>query len=329
MTQLIITGGTGHIGTNLIYLLSKLDRYKIKLLLLPGEDISIFKGINLEISYGNILDKEYLNREITEGSVVIHLAGYVNISSKDIDKMYLVNYQGTKNIVDVCLKNNVHRLIYTSSVHAIVPLEKEKIMKEPDIIDEQKIIGDYGKSKALATKYVFEKVKEGLPAIVLYPSGVIGPNDYKLSNFGSVILDIAKDKLKAKVKGSYNFVDVRDVAQAIETSITKGKIGKGYILSGENISVHEIYNTINNHLHRKRRIPTLPVWFVKLFSKLAELYYTRRNKKPLFTKYSLYTITCNHNFDNSYSRKNLDFAPRPISFSIIDSLEWFKSHSKY
>lgn len=326
MKQMIITGGTGHIGANLIPLLAKSGKYKIKLLLLPGEDISMFKGLDLTFSYGNILDVNYLMREILEGSIVIHLAGYINISSRDIDKMYRVNFQGTKNIVDVCMKKNVSKLIYTSSVHAITPAKNNLIMKEPREIDEKQIVGDYGKSKAMATKYVFDKVKDGLPAVVIYPSGVIGPKDYKVSDFGSVIVDIANNKLKAKVRGSYNFVDVRDVASGIASAITQGEIGKGYILSGYNISVSKIYNVINDYLNRKHHIPTLPIWFVKSFAKLAELYYTRRHKKPLFTKYSLYTITSNHNFDNSYAKEHLDFKTRDIEVSLIDSLKWFQNY---
>jgi dihydroflavonol-4-reductase len=326
MRQLIITGGTGHIGVNLVYLLNKNNQYKIKLLLLPGEDISMFKGMDIEFSYGNILDIDYLMSEISEDSIVIHMAGYINISSHDIQKMYKVNYEGTKNICDVCLKKKVYKLIYTSSVHAIIPAKKNISMREPTFIDEKLIIGDYGKSKALATKYVFSKIKEGLPGVVLYPSGVIGPKDYKVSDFGSVIIDIANNKLKAKVRGSYNFVDVRDVASGIESAITKGEIGKGYILSGENITVDQIYQVINKYLNQTHHIPTLPIWFVRSFAKLAELYYTRRHKKPLFTKYSLYTITANHNFDNTTAKEYLDFKTRDIKISLIDSLVWFQKN---
>jgi len=326
MDQLIITGATGHIGINLVHLLTKIGKYNIKLLLLPGEDISMFEGMNITFSYGNILDKDFLLTEIKANSIVIHLAGYINISSHDIEKMYQVNYQGTVNVVDACMTNKVKKLLYASSVHAIIPAQKHLKMKEPTFLDEKLVVGDYAKSKSLATKYVFSKISEGLPAVVLYPSGVIGPKDYKVSDFGSLIIDIANNKLKAKVHGSYNFVDVRDVADGITSAITKGEIGRGYILSGENVTVNQIYTTINNYLGRKVFIPTLPMWFVKLFAKLAELYYTRRHRKPIFTKYSLYTISSNHNFDNSYAKKHLGFKTTPIKASLIDSLTWFQKN---
>jgi len=326
MEKLVITGATGHIGVNLVHLLNEIGKYDIKLLLLPGEDISMFKDMNMNFSYGNILDKNYLLSEINSGSIVIHLAGYINISSHDIKKMYQVNYQGTVNVVDACMKNKVKKLIYASSVHAIIPAQKHLRMKEPTFLDEKSVVGDYAKSKSMATKYVFSKISEGLPAVVLYPSGVIGPRDYKISDFGSLIIDIANNKLKAKVHGSYNFVDVRDVADGIVSAITKGEIGRGYILSGEDVTVNQIYTTINQYLGKKRYIPTLPMWFVKMFAKLAELYYTSRHKKPIFTKYSLYTISSNHNFDNSYAKKHLGFKTTPIKNSLIDSLTWFQKN---
>jgi len=326
MNQLIITGATGHIGINLVHLLNKSGKYDIKLLLLPGEDISMFKGMDVKFFFGDILDKEFLLSEISKDSIVIHLAGYINISSHDIDKMYKVNYQGTMNIVDACITNKVKKLLYASSVHAIIPAQKHLKMNEPTFLNEKLVVGDYAKSKALATKYVFSKISDGLPAVILYPSGVIGPRDYKVSDFGSLIIDIANNKLKAKVHGSYNFVDVRDVANGFVSAITKGEIGRGYILSGENVTVNQIYTTINTHLNRKVFIPTLPMWFVKLFAKLAELYYTRRDRKPIFTKYSLYTISSNCNFDNSYAKKHLGFKTIPIKVSLIDSLTWFQKN---
>lgn len=328
MKNFVITGATGHIGNTLVNEICKIDGAKIKLLVLKGEDVSIFKGMPVVIKYGNILDKEFLQREINQNDVVFHLAGIIDISSDKKDMLYKVNVEGTKNIASVCLEKKVKKFIYTSSVHAIIPLKKGVVLREPNSFDETKIVGDYAKSKTMATKFVFDMAKSGLNAVVVYPAGIIGPNDHKVSEMGSLLLDISNKKLKNRISGGYNFVDVRDVANGLIAAYSLGKKGEGYILSGHMVSVDDLFKIVNKKFHRTRLVPKIAMWFVKMFAKLAELHYKIRKQKPLFTKYSLYTLTSNHNFSNEKAKKELGFNPRSIEDSIFDSIDWFVQNKK-
>lgn len=320
--KIIITGASGHLGNNIVQLLSNTN-YQIKLLMLPNEDISIFADNKFEIAYGDIRDRDFLSKNIEENSVVIHCAGIIDISSNNKDLMFDVNVNGTKNIVDECIKKHCKKFVYTSSVHVIEEFKQIGVLKEPIIFDESKLIGDYAKSKCLATKYVYEKCKQGLNGVIVYPSGIIGPNDYKVSNTGKLIIDIANEDIKARVNGSYNFVDVRDVAQGVLLAIKFGKIGEGYILSGTDITVDKIFESVKSHFKTKKFTPKIAMWFVKMFSGLAELYYKLRKQKPLFTKYSLYTLTSNHNFDNTKAKTLLGWSTTDIDQTIADTLKWF------
>lgn len=328
MENFVITGATGHIGNTLTRELSKIPNAKIKLLVLPNEDISIFDDLNVEIKYGNILDLEFLKREISENDVVFHLAGIIDISSENKDLVYNVNVQGTKNIASVCLERKVKKFVYTSSVHVIPPLKKGVVLFEPKIFNEEIIVGDYAKSKTLATKAVFDFVKSGLNAVVTYPAGVIGPNDHKISEMGTLLLDIANKKIQGRISGGYNFVDVRDIAQGLISAYKNGKVGEGYILSGHMVSIDELFKAVNKIFGRTKLVPKIARWFVKMFAKLAELHYKIRKRKPLFTSYSLYTISSNHNFSNQKAKKELNFNPRSVENSISDAIDWFAENKK-
>ena len=168
----VITGGTGHIGNTLTRLLREREPESvIRLLLLPGEDTTIFRDVKgIEIAYGDVLDRDFLMREIEPDDVVFHLAGIIDISSENKDRLYEVNVQGVKNVADVCLEKGVAKLIYASSVHAIAPLKGNAPMSEPHEFNPEAIVGDYAKSKVIATKYVFDKAEEGLRAVVVYPT---------------------------------------------------------------------------------------------------------------------------------------------------------------
>ena len=318
----LVTGATGHIGNVLVKKLLK-ENFDITVLVLPNENLEPIRNLNVKIVYGDIRDKKILESLIDADTVVFHLAGLINISVNNFDLIYDINVNGTKNIVDVCVEKNAKKLIYTSSVHTIYP-EKNKILTEPTEFDENIIEGDYAKTKTIATKYVFDACRnKGLKAVVTYPSGVIGPYDYKLSELGQVIIDYINKKLLAYVKGGYNFVDVRDVANGIIKAYKKGKIGEGYILSGKYVYLKELFNIINKKIGRKHRPPLLAIGFVRLFARACENYYIKRNKKPLFTLYSLYTLTSNGNFSHEKATKELGYTTTSIEKTLFDTIDWF------
>lgn len=206
----IVSGCTGHLGLNLVkYLLSA--GKTVKAIALPGENTEKLSEHGAEVVYGDVTDRDFVFSQVEQGCVFFHLAGVIDITSGNKDKVYLVNVKGTENVADACLAKGA-RLVYTSSVHVIPPAKKGKVMCEPVSFSPDKVVGDYAKSKTIATKYVFEKCREGLDAVVLYPSGIIGPLDDKVSSLGQLVLDIANRKIRTRVTGGYNFVDVRDVA---------------------------------------------------------------------------------------------------------------------
>lgn len=324
----IITGGAGYLGS---VLATELERrgHSLKILVRPGESYGHLVGLKAEIVQGDIMDPEFLDGFIEEDTLVFHLAGIVNITSSKSDLLYRVNVEGFKNVVCACIRKKVKRLVYTSSVHAIYPEKSNVALREPEEFPVEKLVGDYAKTKALATQYLFEKVKNGeIDAVVVYPSGIIGPFDHSISHFGQVVLDYINRKLTAIVKGGYDFVDVRDVAEGVINAALKGRSGEGYVLSGHYVTVKELFQILNEKLGRKKLPGPLALWFLKMVAPLAELHYKIRNKKPIFSAYTLYTLNINANFDNSKAREELGFKPRSIRESLFDMVDWFYEYKR-
>lgn len=320
MARYRIIGATGHLGNVTTKRLVQ-QGHTVCTLLLPGEDLSPLQGAPVEIVYGDIRDKAFLQANIATGDIVIHMAGVIDVSSKKNDHLIHVNVFGTKNVVDVCTQQGA-RLVYTSSVHVIPPLGNIAL-KEPVVFDETKISGAYAKSKTIATRYLLEKCKQGLDACVVYPSGIIGPYDYKGSNVGQVICDHMNHKLFAYVKGGYNFVDVRDVADGVIAAAQNGRVGEGYILSGEYCSILNLIRFINEKLGETKIPPRIPLGFAKITAPLGEWYYKVRGQKPSFSAYSLQTLQDPCNFSHEKAAMELEFHPRPVKQSIFDAVDWF------
>ena len=263
--------------------------------------------MNCKIYYGDITKKESLSSvfENIDGKevYVIHCAGVVYIKSKYNPIVYDVNVNGTKNIVDKVLEIDA-KLIYVSSVHSITEKPNNETITEITNFDSEKVVGLYAKTKAEAAKYVIYAIKnKNLNACIIHPSGIIGPNDYGNSHLTQLIKEVATGKLFACVKGGYNFVDVRDVADGIISACDKNNRGECYILSNKYITIKELTDFVCDLEEKKRIKIVLPLWLAKLVDPICELYYNIKKQTPLFTKYSLYTLSSNSNFSNEKAKK--------------------------
>ena len=208
----------------------------------------------------------------------------------------MLNVNGTKNIVDKVLEIDA-KLIYVSSVHSITEKPNNETITEITNFDSEKVVGLYAKTKAEAAKYVIYAIKnKNLNACIIHPSGIIGPNDYGNSHLTQLIKEVATGKLFACVKGGYNFVDVRDVADGIISACDKNNRGECYILSNKYITIKELTDFVCDLEEKKRIKIVLPLWLAKLVAPICELYYNIKKQTPLFTKYSLYTLSSNSNF---------------------------------
>ena len=320
----IITGANGFLGNNIIRKLEQEKNSEIRAFVLKGESIKSLENLKCKIYYGDVTKKESLASvfENTEGKevFVIHCAGIVYIKSKYNPLVYNVNVNGTKNIVDKVLNINA-KLVYISSVHAIP--ESDGVITETVDFDPNRVEGLYAKTKAEAAKYVMDAVKnKNLNACIIHPSGIIGPNDYGNSHLTELVKEVASGKLFACVKGGYDFVDVRDVADGVINACNKNTKGECYILSNKYITIKELSDIICDCVKRKKINIVLPIWIAKIFALFFEIYYNLKKQTPLFTKYSLYTLSSNANFSNKKAKEELNFKNRDMIDTIKDTIKW-------
>ncbi len=322
----IVTGASGFLGNNIIRMLEHDDNAEVRAFVLNGESISSLNNLKCSIYYGDVTKADTLN-SIFDGSgdaeiFVIHCAAVVYIKSKYNSRVYDVNVNGTKNIVDKVLEYNA-KLIYVSSVHAIPEKSDGNLISEVSIFNPDDVVGLYAKTKAEAARYVMDSVKDkGLNACIVHPSGILGPYDFSNSHLTALVREIVRGKLPMCVKGGYDFVDVRDVAKGIIMACDKGKMGECYIMSGEFVSIKKLADLVCDVVGRKRIKVVLPIMIAKIVAPFYEMYYNVKGKTPLFTKYSLYTLSSNSNFSNEKAKRDLGFVNRNITDTVKDMVMW-------
>jgi dihydroflavonol-4-reductase len=326
----LVTGGFGYLGNTIVKKLIEKGK-KVRVLVLPSDktdaDIDNIEKVNGDVLDVNSLEKFFSGTEDYD-TYVIHCAGIVSIASKHNDLVYDVNVNGTKNITDMCIKHNIKRLIHISSVHAIEEKPKGEVITEVYSFNSDKVKGLYANTKAEATQYVMDKTKEGLDAVVIHPSGIVGPNDYGRGHLTQLIIDYSKGTLTAYVDGGYDFVDVRDVADGIISSVKNGRSGEGYILSNRYFKVKELLDIIAISLNKKKIKVKLPLWFAKLTAPIAETYYKLVKQPPLYTPYSLYTLSSNSIFSHKKADKELDYRTRPMEESVRDTIKSLRKQQR-
>lgn len=318
----VVTGATGHIGNALVRELIA-QQEDVLAFVAPGDDISCIQDLDLDIVYGDVRNIDDLIMAFVEAKIVYHLAGIVSITSKNIKNMYEVNVGGTENVIEACLECNVERLIYTSSVHAFTEPPQGICIEETLNFEPEKVIGHYAKSKAEATLAVLDGIEKGLNAIIVHPSGVIGPYEYKLSYVGQMILDFIHGNLPCGVEGAYDFVDVRDVAKGIILAKERGTIGENYILSGYLLSIEDIFNILAQITGLAPPNKKAPLWVAKIFCPFITMYAKLIGKRPIYTPYSLYTLSSNSLFSHDKATKELGYTTRPIEETFKDTIVWF------
>lgn len=312
----VVTGATGHIGNTIVkYLVNNNKDVRV---LVRKIDCSI-KGLNIEYQVGDIFNEQFLALNIDKGDVVIHLAGIIDIKNKLEDETYRINYLGTKLIADIALQKGAKKFIYFSSVDAIYKENLNDKIKEPTKLYPEELKDYYGKSKALATEYILNlmNIQSKMDIAILYPSAVIGVNDYKPSYIGKVIRDVIKNKPEFEIDGGYDFVDVEDIAKFTLRIIDNDLVGS-YILSGTRITVKQMYQAFNKALDKNNKITKLPLWLVYFAIPFV----------PYLSKFTIKTLRDKSKYDSSKALKN-GYEITPFYETVKKAVEFQKNLMNY
>lgn len=323
--MILVTGGTGHLGNVLVRGLEEQGQ-PVRVLALPGEDTTALEGTNAEILRGNILDSASLDQAMQGVETVFHMAALVSIEPGREDLLYKVNVEGTKNVLASSMKAGVRKFIYTSSIHALARPPMGVSIDENQPFDTQNEAGPYDRTKALASVEVLKANQKGLDAVILCPTGVIGPFDYRRSEMGEQILEWMNRKVSFLVKGAFNWVDVRDVAQAHILASQNGAPGQTYIVGGHRVSLTGIQAAVSRLVNNHALAITIPLPLAIWATYLTDLYYKINRKRPRFTRYSLETVNSNSEISSNRAQNELGYSPRPFMQTIQDTVTWWLSN---
>lgn len=319
----LVTGATGHIGNVLVRKLLEQGQ-KVRALTWRGSDTLPLQSLELEQIAGDVLDPASLECAMQGVESVYHLAGVISIlPGRDLN-VWRVNVEGTRNVLEAARQTGIRRLIYTSSIHAFARTRPGLTVDESAGYDQSSAYNEYDRSKAAASLAVQEAAGKGLDAVIVCPTGVIGPNDFRGSEMGEVIRKASEGRPMFYVDGAYNFVDVRDVAQGMMAAMEHGRCGESYILGGQSIPVQYILKTVREVSGKNFTSIKIPLPLARLAARFTPWYYRRTKVRPSFTAYALEVLQSNSEISYKKAQTELGYTARPIYESIADSVRWFQ-----
>jgi len=328
----LLTGATGFLGSNIARILTGRGA-RVCALVMENDRALQYVPEGVRIVSGNLLDKASLENFFASAGgaeiIVLHCASFVTVEPAWNQRVCDINVGGTKNIIEMCLKHGARKLVYVSSTGAIPELPKGRLITEVASFDPEAVVGCYAQTKAAATQLVIDAAREkNLDASIIYPSGICGPHDFSMGLFTQAILDYAQGKIPVGIEGSFNSVDVRDLAEGVIACADKGRKGEGYILSNSHLHMRDLFRMVSKYAGTPETKVYLPIWAAKILAFFMAAAGKVTKKPAMITAFSIYNLARNNDFSNDKAKAELGYTTRSIEQTIADSVRWLQQEGK-
>lgn len=315
-----LTGATGLVGS---FLASKLlhDGYDVKALKRNHSSLELVKSFSNQIQWieGDVLDADALEKGIQGSDFVIHAAAIVSFNPKDKEHMMKINVEGTKNMVNLCLKLGTPRFCFVSSIAALGRVEGTDRIDEETKWKDSELNSNYAISKYQAELEVWRGIEEGLNAVIVNPSTILGPGDWNKSS--TVLFKFVDKGLPFYPTGTMSVVDVRDVVD-MTISLMISNVQGRYILSNTAVGYKELFGMIAHGLGKKPPYIQTQHWMNQIVWRLEYVMNILWNHDPMVTKEIAKLSKLNAVYINTKVTETTGLPFRPVK----DSIAWCCQH---
>jgi nucleoside-diphosphate-sugar epimerase len=314
--MILVTGANGLVGSFLCKeLIGK--GYKVKALVRKNSDTTLLKEVadTLEIHTGDVNDVGSLLDAIEGVDCIVHTAAVISFWSKRNDEMFQTNVEGTKNILNAALECGVKKFIHISSIAAIGRKTSDTLITEANTWEESALNTRYAVTKHQSELEVYRAVEEGLNAVILNPSIILGPG---LKGTSSVrLFEYIEQKNKFYTEGYINFVDVRDVVRSIVFFIeNQTQSGERFIVNAGIVTYKDFFDTIAEVLNVKPPKISAKPWMRKFAWRLYALKSLFTGKEPLITKETASVSSHKFEYQSDKLKKTSNIAFKPLKETI-------------
>lgn len=315
----LVTGAAGHLGLTLVQLLLERGETVRALDLRPTEQL---RALPVDVVQADLTDPAALSTAFDGIDRVFHTAALISLAMDQWPALEAVNVQGVRTIVTACRAHGVERLVHFSSIEAL-DLEGDGPVTEDTSLVTADFPIPYGRSKAMGQRVVLDAISGGLDAVICYPTGIFGPNDYAFRASNQVLQRLRDGERMVMTDAGLDWVDVRDVAAGALAAADRAPAGASYLLGGRYATIEQLQTIIREltgaNLPSRRITMRQVEWLLPLVGLQSRL----TGKPPVITKAMLYPLKHGGPVSHARATQELGYSPRPLEETIANTLAWF------
>ncbi len=316
--KVLVTGANGIVGTFLCKELSD-NGHEVVGMVREHSDLALMRQYCPDVALvkGDVLDLLSLVGAFEGKDLIVHCAAVVSFDSKDKHDLFVVNVEGTQNVINTCLSLGIPRVVHVSSVAALGRDKNKLELDEKAKWIEGELNSAYAKSKYLSELEAWRGDNEGLEVLVVNPSVVLGPASQKQSS--GQLFDLAKKGKSLFVDGKFNYIDVRDLVKIVYLLIEKEAYGERYILNNGNISYQHFFGKTAKILGVNAPKVEVKRWQLYMLWPVFSLFSLLFRKKSIVSKEMIQLTKYHFKYKNNKVNAFLD----GFEYTSIDeTLNW-------
>jgi dihydroflavonol-4-reductase len=324
-SRVLVTGGAGFVGSAVVRALLARN-CEVVALVEPGGDTANLDGLGVDVVSGDLRDPDAVDRAVAGSTVVFHVAALYRFWVPDPAAFYDINVTGTRHVLESARAHGVDRVVYTSTVGTLGlgGATTDTPVDERSFAHVDHLFGLYKQSKYVAEHEVLRAAAEGLPVVLVQPTTPVGPRDRAPTPTGRTVLEFLDGRIPGYVDTTLNIVDVEDVAAGHVLAALRGRVGRSYILGGENLTLRDVLATlaaVTGLPAPTRRFPAALALAAGHVSDLVEGRLLKR--QPSVPLEGAKMSTTHMSFDDTRARVELGYLSRPAVEALERAARWF------
>lgn len=321
-TRVLVTGGTGLLGNNVVRAL--LDRgVPVRVLARQGSGCRALAGLDVEIRRGDIEDEAAVEDACTGCELVVHSAAMVHIGRRGLGRFERVNVGGTRHVLEAARRSGA-RLVHVSSADTVGVVSLDIPADESTPFDSSIRI-PYMVTKRAAEDLVIDGARDGLDAVIVNPGFLVGPWDWRPSS-GAMLLSVGRGLGWLAPRGYGSFVDVRDVTEALLAAAETGTPGRPYLLTGETLSYLDAWKLFADVTGRPPPHGDLGPVLSRLAGFAGDVGGWFAGRELPVNSGALGVSDRPRHYSSARAGAELGFRRRPLRSSVEDAWAWFREH---
>ncbi len=327
--KVLVTGGSGHVGNNIVRMLLD-EGQEVRVLVQAGADNRSLEGLDLERVEGDLCNPDSLRRAVEGVARVFHVAAKIstaNATPQEERSLYAINVLGTRDLLRACLEAEVGRVVLTGSFSANGFHLDESSKPANETLPFYPFGGamPYAHTKALAEHELLKACAEGLDAVIATSCGCIGAYDYLPSRMGGTICDYIEDRQHTFVEGGFTWVRATDIAQGHLAAMERGRKGQKYVFATDFMTLGDIFDAVDEAAGITRRRTQLPINLVgavaSLYSGALARFFPKASQR--LTPGSIAVLKMRRGVDDAKARAELGYSPTNMREAVQDAVEFF------